>query len=174
MPAATSGIEGKKFHRLTALRFSGWRMHGKRLWFFVCDCGRKITVPPNAVISGNTKSCGCLAREGAASRASIRNYKHGCRHTPEYAAWKAMRERCDKPTHPAYHNYGGRGISVSPRWRTFANFIGDMGRKPAPHFELDRINNDGNYEPGNCRWTTRSENIKNCRPRQRNNLGQFA
>jgi hypothetical protein len=74
-----------------------------------------------------------------------------------------MRERCGRPTHPAWENYGGRGITVSERWGSFENFFADMGERPSPKHELDRINNDGGYGPGNCRWATPKENNRNRR-----------
>lgn len=90
--------------------------------------------------------------------------KHGLSRTLEYRSWQQMRLRCLNPRHKAYPNYGGRGISVCARWlESPINFYEDMGPKPTPLHELDRIDNDGNYEPGNCRWTSRSRNSRNRR-----------
>jgi len=93
-----------------------------------------------------------------------KSYKHGLCHTSEYRAWQCMRLRCSNPENEAYSDYGGRGITVADRWKDdFLAFLADMGSKPGPEYELDRIENDGNYEPGNCRWATRSENDRNRR-----------
>jgi len=84
---------------------------------------------------------------------------------PEYAVWAAMLARCNNPKNPSYHNYGGRGISVCPNWFTFVGFMADMGRRPSDDHSIDRINNDGNYEPANCRWTlwkTQCSNKRQC------------
>ena len=86
----------------------------------------------------------------------------------EYRAWLAMCARCAKPNHPAWKNYGARGITVCERWRQFSTFLSDMGRKPSPEFSLDRINNNGNYEPGNCRWATWAQQANNRRTNKRN------
>jgi hypothetical protein len=89
---------------------------------------------------------------------------HGLSYTPEYRAWQTMRLRCIEPTNAAFHNYGGRGIKVCDRWlESPANFLADMGLKPSPAHELDRKENHGNYEPGNCRWVTRKVNDRNRR-----------
>lgn len=90
--------------------------------------------------------------------------KHGLSRTPEYRAWQQMRLRCTNPNHAAFPNYGGRGISVCARWLNSPEaFVADMGYKPSPLHELDRKDNDGNYEPGNCRWVLRSTNDRNRR-----------
>lgn len=83
--------------------------------------------------------------------------------TPEHMAWQNMRARCQRPSHPSYKNYGGRGITICARWDVFENFLTDMGRRPGTGFSLGRINNDGNYEPGNCRWETTAEQAGNKR-----------
>ncbi len=88
--------------------------------------------------------------------------KHGLSHTLEYAAWRAMRSRCTDPRNKRFYGYGGRGIRVCPEWDvSFVAFISDMGRRPSSQHSLDRIDNDGNYEPGNCRWATRKEQDAN-------------
>lgn len=93
---------------------------------------------------------------------------HGLSYTPEYRAWQMMRLRCLEPTNAAYPGYGGRGIKVCERWlNSVEAFVADMGPKPSPAHELDRENNDGHYEPGNCRWVTRKVNDRNRRSNRR-------
>jgi hypothetical protein len=91
----------------------------------------------------------------------------------EYESWHRMKQRCRNPNSEGYKNYGGRGITVCRRWlSSFANFLADMGPKPSPRHTIDRINNDGDYEPGNCRWATPIEQARNRRPAQfRSGLG---
>lgn len=91
-----------------------------------------------------------------------RSTKHGLSHLPEYAVWKAMRYRCNDSRSGDFPRYGGRGISVCDRWEnSFEDFLADMGERPFPKAQIDRIENDGNYEPGNCRWTTAKVNANN-------------
>lgn len=118
-----------------------------------CVCGGRKAVRVGNLQSGNTRSCRC-------SRAR-RRYR-----TPEYTTWATMLQRCTNEKCTVYANYGGRGITVCARWRSFDNFLEDMGERPSSHHSLDRINNAGNYEPGNCRWATRAEQAANKRPRK--------
>ncbi len=96
---------------------------------------------------------------------SIANKTHGegWHKTPEYHAWQAMRARCERPSFVAFKWYGGRGIKVCDRWQKYEQFLSDMGRKPTAKHSLDRIDNSGNYEPSNCRWATREEQMRNTR-----------
>ena len=136
-------------------------------WLVRCDCGTQRVVSYTALYRG--RGCGCIQRK----RAVQANTKHGklvgrrgLGGARTYRIWQNMLNRCRNEKLAAYQNYGGRGISVCERWRnSFAAFVEDMGEAP-PDRSIDRINNDGNYEPGNCRWATRKEQNANQRPKK--------
>jgi len=155
-------LTGQRFGKIVALKVV--RIHLPRqlaIWRFRCQCGRTFETQPYNVVSGHTKSCGCWQKEHPA-RMTHGETRHG-KTTPEHGIWKAMHARCRNPHVKGFENYGGRGIRVCQRWRKFANFLADMGRRPGKHLSLDRMNNDGNYTPKNCRWATRKQQIANRR-----------
>jgi len=133
-------------------------------WICRCDCGTEKDVSSSNLVRGQSTSCGCWSREVLA----IRSTKHGGsrrgKYDQEYGLFRSMISRCHNPNAQAFHRYGGRGISVGQRWReSYAAFIADMGRRPFPKACLDRIDNDGNYEPGNVRWTDMKTQANNTR-----------
>ena len=158
-----------RFGRLTVVSREGANAAGKVQWHCVCDCGRVTLSSTSNLRSGISASCGCIGRAKAADRARQRSTKHGHsargRLSPTYISWAAMWGSCTHPSVNSFKDYGGRGITVCERWENFENFLADMGSRPSPKHSIDRINNDGNYEPGNCRWATLKEQAANKRPR---------
>ena len=156
-------IEGRRFGRLIA-KYPISNVRPTK-WHCVCDCGNSINTRVSSLNRGSTKSCGCLQREASGKACVKRLTKHG--HTAggnsrTYRIWINMVSRCTNPKFDAYPYYGGRGIAVAESWRSFANFLADMGEAPAS-LTLDRIDSDGNYCKENCQWSTRVQQANNRR-----------
>ena len=158
-------ISGKKFGRLTAIQPSckKTKSHDK-YWEFRCDCGKKMTAFKGSVITGNTKSCGCLQRE-AGKRQGKKNMKHGMNPPRLYHIWNNMKQRCFSVNHDAYKDYGMRGISVCDEWRNDFGAFREwaFANGYANTLTIDRIDVNGNYEPSNCRWIDISGQMQNQR-----------
>ena len=164
MGEAKKSIAGMRFGMLVAVCHipRGDPRIGRlsNMWLFRCDCGKEKPMNRANVMRGDAKCCGCIrhwARHGESSK-----YVNGGRPTPEYSTWCAMHHRC-KAGARAARGYHDRGISVCARWQVFENFFADMGRRPSPRHSIDRINNNGNYCPENCRWATQAQQIRNTR-----------
>lgn len=158
-------LTGKVFGRLTvvALGPGGLNSEGGKIvnWWCQCSCGREdlILCLPASLKSGHTKSCGCYKNEKTSERA----LRHGLHKHPLFKVWSAIQQRCTNPKTVNYKNYGGRGIDLCKEWRLdFKTFYDwSMANGWEKGLQIDRINNDGNYEPGNCRWVTASQNMRN-------------
>ena len=161
-------IPGTKLNRLTIVERSADLINHQgyktRMLRVRCDCGQEKAIRSASFYSGHLKSCGCLKVEKFIARTLKHGHAAHGRTTKTYRAGHDAIERCSRPTHGRFPDYGGRGIDVCQRWReSFENFLADMGEPDDRSLSLDRIDNDGNYEPGNCRWATRSQQQRNKR-----------
>lgn len=157
---------GEKFEHLTVIAELPKDARSNRIYLVRCSCGTEKSVPGRNLRPEVTVSCGCHQRATVLQRL----LKHGDTsrktRTAEYRCWAHIKDRCFNPNDRAFHNYGGRGITVCARWRDgYENFLADVGRRPSPKHSIDRYpDNDGNYEPDNVRWATKSEQQRNRRP----------
>lgn len=165
-------LTGKIFGRLTVIKMLPSKGVGRKKFAVVlakCQCGIIKEYASGNLTRGRTFSCGCLNSDLISERAKTINIKHGesvnNKVSSEYSAWIGIKKRCLNKNCKRYKDYGGRGITVCERWlNSFNYFLEDMGRKPSPEYSLDRYpNNDGNYEPSNCRWGTDEQQSNNKR-----------
>lgn len=152
IPRRVKDLTGQQFGKWTVVGFHSITVKKRQaMWLCRCECGTEKPVLGRNLITGTSR--GCL-RHGAMS--------HGRSNTPEYDAWTSLIARCFNTNNPAYQRYGARGIAVCDKWKeSFSAFFADMGPRPSPRHSIDRIDNDGHYEPGNCRWATKRQQSRN-------------
>lgn len=151
-------LTGRTFGKLTVVSRSYDSSNRITSYQCRCSCGSVIVVRHGNLQNGHTKSCGCILKDKSTTICLPTNRNHEL-----HCVWRAMLRRCSNPNTKGYKNYGGRGIHVSDEWHTFENFLSDMGERPTRKHTIERKNNDGNYERGNCVWATRKDQANNSR-----------
>lgn len=154
---------GKRYNRLTVLSREPNNKRGHAMWLCVCDCGNLIVANGSNIRNNHTQSCGCLVSDRTIDRCTT----HGKGNSRYMHSWQTMKQRCTNPNNRKFYCYGGRGISVCDEWlnsfEAFYNYVSQLPHFGEQGYSLDRINNDGNYEPGNVRWATAIEQANNKR-----------
>ena len=162
MGAKLKDLTGNVYGRLTVLRRGDYDRWGNILWVCRCECGTNKSINGGSLRSGNSQSCGCLNKELTSDRnIKLKITTHNQYQTRLYRIYTHMKHRCANPKCDHYHRYGGRGIKVCDEWQNFSKFATwARANGYQENLTIDRINNDGNYEPNNCQWLTRSDNGK--------------